>query len=64
MTLYLEVTQDEYSLPVIVCDSLRELAKCTGLRANNISSQITKNKIRSSYPRFIKVKIDDEEGDK
>lgn len=59
MTLYVEVTQDEYSLPVRVCGTVVELAKMTGLSANNVSSQISKGiQGKYKYPRFIKVNVE------
>lgn len=56
MTIYMEITQDKYSLPVRVCDSVSELARLTGLTPNNISSQISKGKQgKYQFPRFISV---------
>ena len=61
MTLYLEVTQDELSLPLCVSVNVYELCNKTGLGKSNIYSQITKgNDGRVKYPRFISVEIDEE----
>ena len=62
MTVYMEITQDEYALPVIVADYIDELVEKTGLTHNNISSQISKNK-KGIYkrPRFISVEIPEDE---
>lgn len=61
MIVYMEITQDDLALPVRVCDYLDQMAEKTGLKKTNISSQIKKAVIRKQkYPRFIKVKIEDE----
>lgn len=42
MKLWLEVTQDRYELPIIVCDSSEELASYVGTTSINIRSQVAK----------------------
>ena len=61
MVVYMEITQDDLALPVCVCDYLYQMEAKTGLKKTNILSQIKKAVIRKQkYPRFIKVKIEDE----
>jgi len=60
MKLYLEVTQDELSLPCSVCMNAQELARQTGLTVKNVFSQITLWKAgKRKYPRFISVEVPD-----
>ena len=62
MKLYLEVTQDELSLPCKVCANVPELARQTGLEISNVYSQITLGKIgKRKYPRFISVEVPDDD---
>ena len=60
MWLYLEVTQDEYELPVRVADSVGELARKTGLKPASISSEIS-HRLSGRRPksRFIRVEVED-----
>lgn len=61
LKLYLEVTQDEYQLPIVVASSVPELARKTGstiqkiwVYLNNVKRGVIKK------PRFIEVVLDDE----
>lgn len=60
--VYMEVTRDEYELPVAVADSAKELAQIVGKNRGSILSQISHEKSgkvkRSIYKR---VKIDGDE---
>ena len=60
MTLWMEVTQDEYELPVAVADSRKELAEMRHVSANTISSTICHGK-RGDYrqSKYVKVKVED-----
>lgn len=59
MNLYLEITRDKYALPLLVCSSVDELARKTGLTKTNVASQISHGKKGEyKYPRFIKVVIE------
>ena len=40
MKVYMEITRDEYQLPVAVADTVKDLAKKIGTRANSISSAL------------------------
>lgn len=62
MTIWMEVTQDEYELPVLIALTAGELARKAGVRTNNVSSSACKNKHgRCKQTRFLKVEIDDGE---
>ena len=58
--LYLKVTEDKYELPLIVCDSVHELAKREGKNDSNISSQISRNIRLGVKSKYTRVEIDDE----
>lgn len=57
MTLYMEVTQDEYELPLAVASSVRELARMLGKNRTTIYKML---KISNKY---VRVEIPDEECD-
>ena len=59
MKLYLLVTQDELELPLIVADSVKELAVKCGCTENAISVGISYKK-NGGKSRFEKVEIDDD----
>ena len=40
--VYLKVSHDKYELPLVVADSVREMAEICGVPENNISSLISK----------------------
>lgn len=62
MTIWMEVTQDEYELPVLIALSASELARKAGTSRTNVSSSACKNKHgRCKQTRFLKVEIDDDE---
>ena len=62
MKVYMEITKDEYQLPVAVADTVKDLAKKIGTRANSISSALCKQRkgvrIKS---RYIEVELDEED---
>lgn len=56
--LYLLVTEDEYELPIAVCDSIKELANTIGVNQNAITSclcKYRKGKIKKSKYRKVLV---------
>lgn len=59
--LWMKVSMDKYELPLIVCDSVAELARRTGSTQNNIYSTISKAKSRGTRCKYVKVAIDEEE---
>lgn len=61
MIIWMEVTKDEYELPIFIADNLDELAKKSGTSSNCISSTISHfNKGTLKKSKFKKVVIDDE----
>ena len=56
--VYMEVTQDELSLPLAVADSIEELAILTNHMPCSIISSISRNR-NKPYPKFISVRIFD-----
>lgn len=59
--LYLEITKDEYALPLAVAESPIELSKMVGTSKQYISSVIHKHQAGEiKRPRFIAVEVPDE----
>lgn len=61
MTLYLYVTNDKYELPLIVADSVRELADTLGKSVHTINSAFCRErqgKIKNT--RYKKVDVEDD----
>lgn len=60
MKIYMEITQDEYQLPLKVADSPVELAKICGITTRTVYNYLylTKKGVIKN-PRYIKVVIDD-----
>lgn len=62
MTIWMEVTQDEFELPVLIALSASELARKAGTSRTNVSSSACRNKRgKLKRTRFLKVEIDDDE---
>lgn len=62
MTIWMEVTQDEYELPVLIALSASELARKVGTSRSNVTSSACRHKRgKRKRTRFLKVEIDDEE---
>ena len=58
MYLYMQVTQDEYELPIYVCDSVAELSRLSGSTKANIRNCISRVKNgKRKKSRFVKVDI-------
>lgn len=60
MTLWMEVTMDEYELPVAVASSAEELARKIGKTTNNIYSAIYKAKVRGYRSKYVKVEVEED----
>jgi hypothetical protein len=56
--LYMLVTQDKYELPLIVADSVGELALKTGQKRNVISSAMSHAKKKGFKSMYVKVIVD------
>ena len=60
MKIYMEITQDEYQLPLKVADSTKELAKMCGIKRKmlqNYIGKVAQGIIKN--PRFIRIVVDD-----
>lgn len=51
------VTTDKYELPLVVADSVDELAKLLGVKPNSISWQLVYSKRHGTKSRYIRVEI-------
>jgi hypothetical protein len=67
MILWMEVSTDEYELPLAVATSPRELEKLRGLGKHTVVSAYNKylkrkktNKNKEPFCRFRRVEVDDE----
>lgn len=62
MTVWMEVSQDEFELPVAVAGTARELAKLRNTTPMNIITSISKHR-RGVIKRckYVKVTVDDNE---
>lgn len=62
MRLYLGVTADKYELPLIVTDTVVELAKITGVDSRTLRDRISKGcSGKNTGIKFIKVEVKDED---
>ena len=60
MKVYMEITQDEYQLPLKVAENAYELANMCGVSRSCIYNYISQTNLgRIKNPRYIKVEIDD-----
>lgn len=60
MKLFLEVTQDEYQLPIIVANNVPELARKSGSSVSRIWTYL--NNVKNGNikkPKYIEVVLDD-----
>lgn len=56
--VYMLVTQDKYELPLIVADSVTELAQILGIKRNVISSAMSHAKKKGFKSMYVKVVVD------
>lgn len=56
MKLYLQVTKDEYELPLIIADNAKELGRLTGHTANYVLSVISKG-----YKGWARIEVEDDD---
>lgn len=54
MKLYLYVTDDEYELPLVIAESIKELSMILGVHRNTVSRNLEMDS------RFKRVEVDDE----
>ena len=71
MTLWMEVTRDEYALPIAVATSVKELAELRGTSPTAIRSAMSKykkrtetNKKKKPLCRYLKVEIEEDDDEK
>jgi ribosomal protein L7Ae-like RNA K-turn-binding protein len=57
-TIYMLVTNDKYELPLVVADSVAELAKLTGQKRSSVASAITHAKKKGFKSMYVKVDVD------
>lgn len=63
MVVYMEVTDDEYELPVAVADSVQMLAKTAGIKASSILQMISHEKAGTQRSKYKRIEIEDDGGD-
>lgn len=59
--VWMEVTRDQYELPVRVANSAKELASLAGTTLSNVMSGACRGKKGLYKSRFVKVEVDMEE---
>ena len=57
-SIYMLVTNDKYELPIVIADTLAELANKIGVRKNVISSAISHSKKKGFKSVYVKVNVD------
>ena len=61
MKVFMEITKDEYQLPVAVADSVKSLAEKVGVTTNSITSALSKQRHGIFRSRYIEVELGEEE---
>lgn len=63
--VWMLVTQDRYSLPLLICDTGRELAKACGVKPNTVFHHISLHESGrlKGYPKYIRVVLEKGESD-
>lgn len=68
MLVYMCITTGELELPIVVRDTVKELAEAVGMKKSYISNCIAKGTITKGYDpkgnKFIRVNIEEETGAK
>ena len=61
--VWMQVTADRYSLPIVVADSSRELAMKCGVKHNTVRHNISMHESGryKGYPKYIRVILEDDE---
>ena len=60
MVVYMEVTKDEYELPVAIADSPEQLAKICGTTSGTMRSFISHEKAGRKKSKYKRVEIEDD----
>ena len=58
--VFMEVTRDQYELPVAVADSARELAALRGVWVSSIYHAIRNAKERGYRTRYVRVELEED----
>lgn len=62
MKLYMEVTSDEYELPVAVAESPKELAEMTNVNSSAIRSAVCHMKMPGrKRSKYVRLEVEDED---
>lgn len=62
--VWMEISKDQYELPIHIADSAKELAELTGAKNQVvINSAISHAKKRGGWCKYVRVPIAEEEGD-
>lgn len=64
MILWLKVTHDEYELPLMIADSLSDMAKRVGTSRNSVASSYSHFIHGGPWSPYRKVVIEEDENDK
>lgn len=59
--IYMEVTQDEYELPVAIASTSSELAKLCQTTPNAIRQGLHRRKNPKRWSRFVRVDVEENE---
>lgn len=63
MKIWMTVTNDKYEFPVIIEESIEELAEKTGKATHTIRSAISHAKMRGGRCQYHCVEVEDDEDD-
>lgn len=62
MTIWMEVTQDKYELPVAVAASAAELARIRGVKQNTVVSAAWRARLgKYKRSKYVSVEVEDDE---
>lgn len=60
MTIVMLVTTDKYELPLIVADSIAELAREIGRTPTDLYSAMSRARKRGGRCKYVRVEVEDE----
>lgn len=62
--IWLELSRDEYEFPIVMADTVQELARITGAKVATIRSTVSsweRGKIKA--PKYVRIRYDESEVD-
>lgn len=59
--VYMLVTEDEYELPLMVVESLDELANATGIKKGSVAGAISKSRRYKTRCKYVRVELEEGE---